>query len=264
MTAFTIKIIARKNAAHQVETAIALQQGFNWHGLNSEIITPDEYTPCDLVVRWGVRDKRIQQNQEFANSDMLVMEQGYLGDRMQQRSLGFNGLNGRAEFHAETVSSDRGREFYDLIQPWKTGGRYFLVCGQVLGDMSLEGVDYAAWLESIPREIDGLPVYFRPHPVRCDYKVPHEVINGPLHENLRYAAGVITYNSNSGLDALLAGVRTVTFDAGSMVYDDTGHDLQSWQKPDRKAIVDRIAYCQWSLSDMAEGTAWEHLKVRYD
>lgn len=263
MTSFSVRIYAREKAPHQINTARAFKEGLKRHGIESTIENPMNYTQSDLAVVWGMRQERVIRCQREEKSDFLVMENGYLGDRLQNPSLGFNGLNGYADFYADDVPSDRGEKWAHLIKPWKDGGDYYLICGQVLGDASLEGVDYIGWLHSIPQEHAGKPVKFRPHPVGFGYTVAHTVTQGSLAHDLDHAAGVITFNSNSAVDALLAGVPVVVSDKGSMVYHDVGHTLDDWKRPDRRKIVDRLAYCQWTHDEISQGLAWDHLRTRY-
>lgn len=263
MTRFRVEIYARPNRSHEVRTARAMRDGFKRFGIDADVAAPLNYTPCDVAVMWGHRHHRIIHGQRANQSDYLVMECGYIGDRLENVSLGFNGLNGRADFYADNMPATRGDRFRDKIKSYH-GGDYYLVCGQVLGDASLQGVDYPAWIMGLPREINGLPVKFRPHPVRFGYAVPFELTAGSLEQDLAGAAGVITYNSNSAVDALLAGAPAMAADEGSMVYEDVGHDPGDWRQPDQDGIVNRLAWCQWTLEEIAAGDAWDHLRQRYD
>ena len=258
-----VAVYARESAAHQITAARAFAEGLKRFGITAGVHSTGTYTPSDLAVFWGHRQHQIMQRQRSKGLDYLVMERGYIGDRFQYTSLGFNGLNGRAEFYADNMPASRGDRFRGTIKPWHSG-EYYLICGQVIGDASLNEVDYPAWVMSLPREINGLPVMFRPHPVRFGYAVPFPLTTGSLDEDLAGAAGVITFNSNSAVDALLAGTPAIACDAGSMVYGDVGHSTDDWRKPHREEIINRLAWCQWTLDEIAAGAAWDHLRQRYD
>ena len=259
-----VVIYARPDAPHQVQAAEAMQAGFARHGIDAPICTAQEYEPSDLAVVWSAKNRLIMGTQHRRGADVLIMERGYIGDRFKWTSLAFNGLNGRGEFHAEHTPLDRGLEFCHLVQPWTFGGDYYLIAGQCLGDAALDGVDFLEWVRSLPEEIDGKPVLFRPHPSGSWLPVPHPVTRGTLDEDLQNAAGLITWNSNSAVDALLRGVPAVAYDIGSMVYRYVGNKIDKWVRPDRDKIVARLAACQWTLEEMARGAAWEQLGRRYD
>ena len=187
--------------------------------------------------------------------------------RHEYTSLGFNGLNGRAEFYQDGVPSDRGQRFYDLIQPWQQvgfDGDYFLICGQVLGDASLAHVDYPAWVNALPVEHAGKPVLFRPHPLGSDFVIPHETLGGDLAAALEGAQAVWTYNSTSAVDAMLAGVPVCVADRGSMVYSAAAHEMGFGHWMNQHHLVDELAYCQWTVGEIEDGTAWDHLRQRYE
>lgn len=261
---FTVNVYARPTAPHQVAAARAIQQGFEAHGITAQMLTHKEYEPSDLAVVWGHRRPMLFQNQLQNQSDYLVMERGYIGDRMNWTSLGFNGLNGNAEFVPSSDPS-RGDPFRLLLKSWNPEGDYYLICGQVLGDASLANVDYPEWVNSLPTEHHGKPVYFRPHPDSFTYQVKHKILGGDLDTALAGAAAVWIWNSNSGVDALLAGTPVVAFDKGAMCYDYAEKTIGTIPiKQPVDQLVNQLAWCQWTTAEIENGTAWDHLKKRYD
>jgi hypothetical protein len=79
-----------------------------------------------------------------------------------------------------------------------------------------------------------------------------------LEADLSGAAIVVTWNSNSGLDAVINGVPTVTMDKGAMAWDVTGHSLgEVPPTPDRTAWCHALAWKQWSKGEMVSGECWE-------
>ena len=117
----------------------AMRDGLVRHGESARILEIGGYEPSDLSVVWS--DYNTRQFQE----EFLVMERGYI-DRTSWISIGYNGLNGRAEFYKQT--SPRHLKFSDLIQPWKDDGDYVVIMGQVFSDASLRNVDYREFLAS--------------------------------------------------------------------------------------------------------------------
>jgi hypothetical protein len=83
---------------------------------------------------------------------------------------------------------------------------------------------------------------------------------GNLAEALAGAAFAVTWNSNSGVDAAMAGVPVVAMDEGSMAWPVAAHDLGAVPRlPERRPWAAQLAWCQWRPEEIADGTAWEAL-----
>jgi hypothetical protein len=216
-------------------------------------------------------NKHINEAQRNGGADFLVMERGYFGDRMTNTGMAYNGLNGRGEFMAKNMPSDRWEKHGVPVKPWKVGGEYMLLMGQVSGDQSLYGKDPRKWYllaMSKIKSMTDVPVYFRPHPLSrqwdgllqtCGYKTD------TLEESFSGAMCVVTYNSNSGVDAVINGIPVIAMDPGSMAWDMAQHDItMEFYMPDRKQWLYDLAYKQWTLEEVESGEAWEHLKQKYE
>lgn len=199
------------------------------------------------------------------------MERGYLGDRFQWYSMGWNGLNGHAEWPAAIDDGSRFRQYHAaLMKPWREpgSGSYVLLAGQVPGDQSLDGHDLTRWYSNtalLASQRYGLPVRFREHPVALErgYKrSPHytEPIGGTLAEALAGAEVCITYNSNTGVEAVLAGVPTVVENRGAMAWPVAGHRVGDRVTPDREAWAHALAWKQWRLEEIARGLPFVNLE----
>ena len=263
--------IAVHNNAHLAEQGAwmaALVSGFQRHG--HEVTLYDDPFPvdCDLAVFWSHKKHQIIANQKAKGLDYLVIERGYLGERMTNHcSLGFNGLNGRADFQNQNVPDDRGKMWRHLLEPYHDG-KYTVIMGQVPGDAAL-----TCNLQEFVSEAQqgathhGKPIVFRPHPVAKGYPVPGVMaVHGTLEHCLHGAHWAITYSSNSGVDAALAGVRVTALDQGSMAWDIAAHDYTPTRPTDAERVewLNWLAYCQWTIDEIRNGDAWAHLKQRYD
>lgn len=224
--------------------------------VTSALVAPTQYAAC-----WGWR---IGNTLRKRGKQVLVMERGYVGDRFLYTSLGWNGLNNYAEFPA--YPDDGGARFRahgGVIKPWRDGGRYVLILGQVKGDQSLAGRDLTQWYAEQARAARrrwGLPVYFRPHPLAGTKgfdKVPG-VENMPactLAEALDGALFTIAFNSNSCLDSVLAGVPCLAGDRGTVAWDLCMRDVSGIVRPEREAVAHSIAWRQWSVDEIESGDA---------
>ena len=101
---------------------------------------------------------------------------------------------------------------------------------------------------------------FRPHPVAVQrgqhHNVPRAVTSEQsLADDLAGAAVVVTFNSNTGVDAVLAGKPTVTMDAGAMAWPVTDHVLGQHGEYDRESWAYRMAWKQWRDEEISSGDA---------
>ncbi len=245
----------------------AFVSGLKAHGHDPHYRSLGDWRVAELSVIWGHRATPLFDMQRDAGTNYLIMERGYVGDRTRWTSLGLNGLNGRATF-PNPRDADRWRKTITL-RPWSRGGGYALVIGQVQGDAAVESVNLDLWYSMVTGRIattTGLPVKFWPHPVSVERgqvaPVPGaETLPGSLEKALHGAAVVATYNSNSAVDAVIAGVPTWAMDEGSMAWSITGHDLDEQPPtPDRTEWANWIAHTQWSEAEIRDGIAWDHLR----
>jgi hypothetical protein len=84
----------------------------------------------------------------------------------------------------------------------------------------------------------------------------------PLTEDLKDAHCVVTWNSNSAVEAAILGKPVFAFDEGSMAWEianKTLLDVDTPNYPDRKQWAHNLAYSQWTLSEIGNGEAWRHL-----
>ena len=250
----------------------AFVAGLRRHGINPEERRAEDWRKSDLAVVWGHRDKELHELQRAAGNHYLVLERGYIGDLENRRrwtSIGYDGLNGHANFCNADVGSARWeRHFAGFMQPWKSGGDYALLMGQVRGDASLGQTDIELWYADMARLLNaqGWTVMFRPHPNgRAIAPDGAYALVGSLEGALASAAFAVTWNSTSGVDAVLAGVPTVAMDRGSMAWNVTTHDVEeALVTPDRVPWAERLAFTQWNDDEIAGGHAWEHLRRKPD
>jgi hypothetical protein len=267
-------IICVNNAAHQKEHAAAMKKGLAKHGIPAHFIPKGglgDATKGDIMVMWGYKPPHIVQAIKANKIPLLVMERGYFPDRFVFSSMGWNGLNNRAKFPYRCDFGYRFQQHWpDLLKPWKEGGRYVLVCGQVPGDAAIYGADLDVWAQGVVNTLvaRGEQVVFRPHPFvkKNNYvtwpKGANQSSTDSFMDDLKDAKTCVTYNSNAGVEAVCAGVPTVTMDKGAMAWPVTSHSLEDPPiRPDRTAWAHQLAWCQWQLGEIADGTAWEALRT---
>lgn len=254
-----VTIVANPTAPHQLRHAAALAAGFARHGVRTRT-THDARQAGQTVVVWGWH---LGKPLRDAGKSVLVMERGYIGDRLGAwTSLAWNGLNNRGK--VSSIPDDGGARFrahFDgMLKPWNPAGEYVLLVGQVPGDASLQGRDLSPWYAAQAARPWGKPVVFRPHPVarkrgHLVRPVPGtRMEEGDLEQALAGAAEVVTWNSNTGVEALLAGKPTHVADPGSMAWEGAA---------DRERWAYRLAWRQWTLEEFASGFALEHVGLTH-
>src|SRR5207248_3280586 len=99
---------------------------------------------------------------------------------------------------------------------------HVLLCGQVPWDASVDHIDYLSWLEHTASELLTLsqrPVVFRAHPMASLPPPPGcRGSFGSLTKDLEKAHALVSFNSNTGVDAFLNGVPAFAFDEGAMTW----------------------------------------------
>lgn len=261
-----MKVFIYAHAEHQQIAANHFFHGLARHGIDAKIKIPQEIEDCDLAVMWGYRQTNIIKRQGRVNAHILVMERGYIGDRFYWTSLGFDGLNGHAMFPTVDDGGKRWRDYFaHLVKPWRREiGTRAVVMGQVYGDASITGVDFMQWAADTVDELrlKGYEVAFRPHPKAKNVRIlGAPALLGDLSETLESNDLVVTYNSNSGVDAVMNGNYTVAHDDGSMVADIANRTVHKLDQPDRTQWFRKMAYTQWSPEEIQSGAAWEALRT---
>jgi hypothetical protein len=258
----TACIIAR---GHQIAWASAFASGLRKHGWSA--IMRDDYQPCDLLVKWGVRDQKVIQIQRKSGGEICILERGYIGDRFKWTSVSFGGeLNGRAEFRGVRSDPERfDRHFSGLMKPWDRKAGYALLIGQVPGDMSIAHTNIGVWYRTSAERLkqQGWQVKFRPHPVSVQrgiaYAPPAGVtpIGGSLAAALAGAGVAVTFSSNAAVEAALAGVPTIACDPGSMARAVASPSVsEALITPDRSRWAHELAWKQYTAEEMASGDCW--------
>jgi hypothetical protein len=219
----------------------AIIEAYNSNGINA------------IVIDWGYL-KRV-----FGSADFNT----------KYWQVGINKLNW---LYPDQCSTDRLDQLNITIkQPIVNAGRDVkLVCGQYPNDPShdMDNHEMQLWAESIVEELKGLTtdkIIWRPHPAQIEIEnryVPcrnaDEVSVLSLQEDLTRANLVITYRSNVGHDALIAGIP-VYCDTGAMYSGLCRKDLvkaissKCPAKVTREKYFARVAYSQWTLDEINSG-----------
>ena len=183
-----------------------------------------------------------------ATGPYLLVDRCSLGDTNRWVTLVRDGHGRRGDHRVpHGTPAYRWERMDDLVrlQPWRDGKRRVL-CGQT-----------ESYSQTYPSLADWYRVanatHFRRHPAGDNPTGLPEV------KTWNDVGLAITLNSSVAVDAVLAGVPTVTMDEGAMAWDVTSHSPDERIKPPRLPWLHYLAWTQWSHDEIAEGTPWEHL-----
>jgi hypothetical protein len=211
-------------------------------------------------------------HQQCMNKHIPVITVGrcLFGDRFEQVAIGWDGFNGAADFCLdETMPPERwemnGWELTTDILHQVNGDRdgYVLVCGEYRPT--------APWISQLKTELKGQDVRFRSHPFKND-TVPGWA-NAPAvgQDNIAQlfpqTKVVVTFDSISGCDAVLAGIPAICYGENAMARPASYKDWASFQLNGGKLHMgvqdwaNRLAYCQWTHAEIAAGDWWTHLEA---
>jgi hypothetical protein len=236
------------------------------------------YHPSDLAVVFGTFKKnvpvsfprgRVVQGQKELGLDTVIIETGYLNRGAgpdHHYAVGLNGLNGRADFRNADSPDDRAERFKPKVKPWRADGEHIVLCGQVPWDASCDFIDIVKWADETAIFVKTLTereIVYRPHPL---VKTPTPVHcrrsnNYWLQDDLENAWCVVTFNSNSGVEAIMDGIPAVATDPGSMIMgvETNIGQVDNPRMPDRCQWLANLCYAQWTPREMEEGSTWTHL-----
>lgn len=172
---------------------------------------------------------------------------------------------------------------YDIDQQWQTQGEHILILLQNPGDASLRGTDIFDWcygaIDQIKKHTDR-PIVVRPHPLprkgftafantiamydnvtMVENVLPNNL--RPLELDFKNCYCAVSFASGSAVDAVLAGVPSLTNDPGNMAWEVSTHDFKDIENRylgDRVAWMQKVAMCQWSVKEFESGSCWQHVK----
>ncbi len=259
-----------------------------------------EYSPCELGIimgSWKPREKdhHMVRNAVAENAPcFLVVETALLGRKISEDNkyfrIGVNGfLNNSGIFDYKSHPGDRLARMGINWQGWRENSNgHILLFLQLPGDASLRGANIYSWaLDSIQkiRAKTDRPIVIRTHPLHnikdTDefYKLLADIFlekiqnisvsfgkTTPLDTDLASAFCTVAYSSGSSIDSILKGIPAITVDPGNFAYDISSNYLDDIITPKKEVPgvvtnwLSRLAYSQWSIEEMSNGTAWNHLR----
>jgi len=227
---------------------------------------------CAVVTwnKYGFSDRFATQCKAVGGKH-IVMENGYLRRNEKYYLMNLDGFNGN-----ETVnwnfSPDRWDKLNIELKPWKTTGKYILVCAQRgkynYSPMAMPATWPDTVLEKIRQQTDRKIIY-KPHPERVlmpvNLPVNCEVVHHkePLDDLLENAFATVVWTSNAATESLLAGVPVFYCGPTIACKDLAKHGVGDIEYPyyatNRDKIFHNLAWRQWHVSEIQSGEAWRYV-----
>lgn len=183
---------------------------------------------------YGVRPAwfHLWEQAKAEGRDWFYADNAFLGDRH------FRIARNAVQAAPLPPDYDRLDQLNIEIKPWRRTGRHVLVCLQT-----------DEFMATVARA--GMPEILTDRPV----KVRRKGSPVPLADDLRDCWCVVTWSSAAGIEAVLAGVPAIALGESVIPYG----DIEDPPKFDRREWAARLAANQWTLEEMADGTAWINL-----
>jgi len=244
----------------------------------------------DAVVIWSVLwqgrmlgYQRIWNECQKKNKPVIVLEVGGI-KRNETWKIGINGVNREADFANQEYDNERWKKFNIPLMPWKQTGDNIIICGQ--HHNSHQWRNNPSMVKWWDQQVDNLrqytnkPIIIRPHPRNTvggfnAKKWPNVKTVMPIRDlktyddtdfqtHLKSAWAVINYSSNPAMQAVFAGIPVFVSEA-SLSYDvgnSTLSNINNPNMPDRQDWVNKLAYTEWWIDEIEQGTPWKRIKKR--
>lgn len=246
----------------------AFANGFEELGFRVQMKFPGErmVRPEDVVVVWNLNPRYRPPAQQAARigAALLVTENGYIpkkGASEHYYALARNGHNGSGMWF--TGKEDRWSPLGQTIHDWKINPKgHVLIADQRGIGSELMKCPRPFYETVVPRmkrifarvNKKDIPEFrLRAHPGRHQPK-------RTLEEDFKGARAVVTWASNVANQALLYGVptfRVAPYHVNEAAIADLNL-LPDPPMPDRLAAFKKLAWAQWSLTEINQGAAFRH------
>jgi hypothetical protein len=267
------------------DIARALTMGVRKHGdsirtvLTADLEGPDDWS--DVVMYVGVKgfSRLINQTYLAAGKHVIIIDKGHMGGPTMPRShfyrVSVDSFQPLPYFQKMPRPDDRLRTLGIHFQPYRTKGEHVIIAGGSLKYAmwhqmnDRDGMDPAtAWARDVVKKLEkrtSRQMIYRPKPSwAAAVPVEGTTFSGPkesIQDVLRHAWALVTYGSNAAVDAAIAGIPAVVLGDG-IAYPIASHSWEEIESPriptdkERYQWAADVAYCQWTLKEFENGTAW--------
>jgi len=252
-----------------------------YHGAKSlghDVVINSDDSDVDVIwsVLWNGRmasNKAIWERNLVQSKPTVVLEVGGI-KRGTTWKVGLNGINRDAYFGDNNNDDSRKRVLGLLEKPWRTDGKYILICGQHDKSLQWQGMPRMSnWFLNTYDEIrkhTDRPILFRPHP-RCRLEhiergLKHVYRQEPVKIGGSYddfdmgfdnVYCTVSWSSNPGIHSIIDGVPSFV-STHSLAYPvandiDFLHDIENPVMPDRTQWINDYAHTEYTVDEISQG-----------
>lgn len=273
----------------------ALVSGIRMHGDECEYIAKQDFgieglpPDTDVVVMVGVKSWRVYRECQARGVKVLLIDKGYFRNREYYRFS----LGGYQPPYLWRMNKPQSRmlQLGVRLRPRNTEGKTIIYAGSSHKYCNFHGIEdvneYARKVcaELVEHAAGKYQVIYRPKPswwakgeetakrTAPDYEhlPPNTKFSGPdelLSQLLPDCHCLVTHGSTAALDALAAGVpvHLLSQEGVSPAWGLCETNIANISNPywpsdgDRTLVFSNLAWCQFNVTEMRNGTAWANLK----
>jgi hypothetical protein len=257
--------LAERVVPYMVQGARAI--GFTVDTFSDTAFCPAHLEEYDVAVFWGYVEtcQAIMAGYRDAGKAAVYLDLGYWR-RDEYFKVSVNDRHPTAYFQIVQHNSERRSRFVDRIAPYRVR-EHILLAGMPVK---------AAWAEKLEptgswelaavaelRKHTDKPIIYRPKPTWRGPAIPGTIYTTfpDLAVELAKSYCVVTHHSNVAVDGLQEGLAVFATKGVASVMGTS--DLSKINDPlypdEREQFFNDVSYCQWSVAEMKNGTAWCHL-----
>lgn len=237
------------------------------------------FVDCDVACMVGVKSRALFQECWGRGIHTLYFDKGYLRHSVKGSVKVWQYWRVAVDAHHPTAfvssarcNSDRFDNLHLSFAPWRTGNKV-LIAGSSQKYHDFYGLfDPTRWASKLAKDLrkeTGAPIVYRPKPswrgaepiAGTEYSAGDQGI----HDALSDCGVLVTHGSNACFEATLSGVPCI------ILGDGVGKAISSTSVADvnrpylatddeRYRWLSNLAYCQWSLPEMAKGKMWKFIR----
>jgi hypothetical protein len=232
----------------------------------------DYASSSEPVVIRGILKKKLMKQCWDDRRDFYYVDTGYFGnERTASNPNGWkywhrivkNNLQ-----HGDIVPrpDDRFRKFNKPISSWRKSGRKILIAAPDEKPCKFYGIDQQQWLsETIAtiKQYTDRPVVVRERAKNRIDRIQHSTLHEALNDDV---FALVTYNSVAATESVFYGIPAFTLapaNAASPVSSQDLTQIDTPYYPDKDKVYQwacHLAYGQFHVSEMKDGSAWKILK----
>lgn len=230
-------------------------------GFQANKLSTEQYKPGLSIVYGVLRGTgTIMKHSVASKQPYIYCDHSFFASKRSNVSYGMlNGyfrciINGRYlnKVQPMDLPSDRSAKLNLRVHDWQTHGSKIIICPLSQYTGNYIGVNPTDWLNSTIANLKRLtdrPIEIKP-----------KTSSVPFRTVLKDAYCVVTMDSNSAVDAVVAGVPVITSQKNAaFAMSSTFGELDNLRRPDRTAWLNLLSYQQFNHSEIVSGEAKETL-----